>query len=74
MISLALPLSTRSELIGYSESSFIVYEAGRPRNRVPVIELNEARALIAASIHLGVSAEKLRAHPAPGHLHSAELA
>jgi hypothetical protein len=64
----------RSELLGYSELAYEVYEAGKPSNRCRVVELNEHRALTVAAIHLGISQEKLRAHRVPGHLLSAGAA
>lgn len=67
-------ITARSELVGYAELSFVVYSAANPAKRMPITELNEYRAIREASIVLGISAEKLRAHPAPGHLHSAGLA
>lgn len=57
----SLPLPVRSPLYGYESLLFFVHEAARPSNNVRVLELNEARAIAAAAIELGVSAEKLRA-------------
>lgn len=63
-------ITARSELLGYSELAFVVFEAARPENQLRVVELSEYRAIREASIHLGISAEKLRAHRAPGSLSS----
>lgn len=68
------PIAVRSELLSYSEHVFEVYEAARPSNRVRVVELNEYRAIRAAGVHLGIRADKLRAHPAPGGLRSLSIA
>jgi hypothetical protein len=50
-------------LLSYFDHLFEVWEAGRPSNRVRVLEVNPHRAMTAASIELGVSADKLRALP-----------
>jgi len=52
-------------LLSYFDLAYIVWEAGRPANRVRVLEVNEHRALTAAAIELGISAEKLRVLPVP---------
>lgn len=49
--------------LSYFDLAFDVWEAANPRNRVRVLEVNPARAITAAGIDLGVSAEKLRALP-----------
>jgi len=55
-------------------SIFEVYEAANPRNRTRVLECNPYRATREASIELGVSQDKLRAHSVPGSLDSLGLA
>jgi hypothetical protein len=61
----SLPLRTRSELLCYSDHLFECWEAGNPANRVRVLEVNAYRAVTAAGIELGVSAEKIRAQRVP---------
>lgn len=67
-------IAARSELLGYVELAWVVYCAANPSKRMQVLDLNEYRAIRQASIHLGVSAEKLRAHRIPGELVSAGTA
>jgi hypothetical protein len=57
------PSRAVAPLLSYFDLSYDVWEAGRPSNRVRVLEVNPHRAITAASIALGVSAEKLRALP-----------
>ena len=61
----SLPLRTRSELLCYSDHLFECWEAGNPAHRVRVLEVNAYRAVTAAGIELGVSAEKIRAQRVP---------
>lgn len=61
----ALPTPARSSLFGYEAMLFEVFECGRSSNRVRVLELSPYRAVTAAAIHLGISADKLRAQRVP---------